>query len=108
MDIQSKKLTQHQTGLLLAIHVVADPVEAKNIAHRNSRTVESLRVLLKFGMVSLVGGELTVTQTGIAELLSNGYIDDSGESTEYGEQFYQHAVASLNEFHIIRDILLRD
>lgn len=108
MDIRSKRLTQHQIGLLLAIVLVDDPKEAKNIAHRTARTVESVRVLLKFGMVELVGDEISVTPTGFAELLGNGYIDDSGEATEFGQQFYQHTVASLNEFYIIGELLLHD
>lgn len=56
----------------------------------------------------MVGDMSTVTPSGQAELLHNGYIADDGSMTEFGQKYYQSVVADLNEFYIIRELLLRN
>lgn len=52
--------------------------------------------------------DITDTDDAKQELKTHGYLDDTGETTEFGQRFYQQAVASLNEYHIIHELLLRD
>lgn len=105
MNIASIKLTQHQTSLLLAINVAPDPRSAYNTAHKNARSAASLAVLRQMGMV--VSGEngVEITPAGTNELFTSGYLDDSGNMTEYGQQYYQQAVKTLNEMHLAQSLL---
>lgn len=88
--------------------IAESPEESKAIAHRSERTKASAHVLMQLKFVVIGDNGAAVTPAGIAELESNGYVDETGETTEFGQEFYQQAVASLNEYQIIRELLLRD
>lgn len=105
MKVSSVKLTQHQTDLLLAMHLATSPVDAKLIAHRTTRTAISSKTLQQMNMVVAGENGIELTDVGRNELVINGYIDDAGSLTQYGEEYYQRAVKSLNEFALTRALL---
>lgn len=108
MQVSTTRLNQSQTSLLLAMLIAESPEESKSIAHRSERTKASAHALMQLKFVVIGEHGAAVTPAGIAELKSNGYVDEAGETTEFGQEFYQQAVASLNEYQIIHELLLRD
>lgn len=108
MQVSITRLNQAQTKLLLAMYIADTPEEAKAVAVRSERTKTSAKMLIRLDLVVVGDNGAALTPAGIVELKTNGYLDDAGETTEFGQRFYQQAVASLNEYHIIRELLSRD
>lgn len=106
--LSTVKITQSQTHLLLAMFLSGTPEEAHNLTTRSAKSFTSSQALHSLGFIGMVGDMSTVTPSGQAELLHNGYIADDGSMTEFGQKYYQSVVADLNEFYIIRELLLRN
>lgn len=106
--ISTTHLNQTQTQVLLAMFIADTPQEAKSVAHRSAKTLTAAKALQQLNYVVVGDDGAAVAPAGIEELKTHGYLDDTGETTEFGQRFYQQAVASLNEYHIIHELLLRD
>lgn len=108
MQAHTIRLTQSQTQLLLAMALSDSPTETKAVAHRSARTLASAKMLVQLGYIVMDPIGASVTELGFMELKTNGFLNDAGESTEFGQKYYQQAVDSLNEFHLIRELLLHE
>ena len=90
-------LSTMQTQVLLAVFLASTPAEALTIVHRNDKTAAAARVLAQMDYLVVGKNGAAVTRVGVQELVQNGYMDETGQTTEFGQQFYQKAVAALNE-----------
>lgn len=92
-------LSATQTQLLLAIFLTDVPAEAVNLTRRNAKSAEAARALVQMGYLVIGDQGAAATRHGVQELVQNGYIDGAGQTTEFGQQYYQKAIAALNESH---------
>lgn len=108
-NVTTTHLSDMQTQVLLAMFLAPSPEEALNIARRNEKAAAAVKTLVQMNYVVIGENGAAVTRSGIQELVQNGYIDESGQTTEYGQQFYQKAVAALNEkttYALISELLV--
>lgn len=106
--IHTTHLSNTQMQVMLAIFLADTPQEALNISRRNVKAAEAVKVLIQMDFVVIGENGAAVTKTGIRELINTGYIDEAGQTTELGQQFYQQAVAALNEkisYELIGELL---
>ena len=107
MHLAATHLNKVQTALLMAVYRSNSPEETHAILMRNSRTVAAAAALEQMGLVSIGEEIAALTDAGSAELATTGLVDGAtGDFTEYGQRFFQQNVNALNEFHIIRDLML--
>lgn len=108
-NVETTHLSQTQTQLLLAIYLSATPDEARQIARRSANNAAAAKMLMQMDLLVVGPNGAAVTKAAIEELQSQGYIDDAGQTTEFGQQFYQQAAAALSEqYHIIKDLISSD
>lgn len=106
-NVETTHLSQTQTQLLLAIYLSGTPAEGREIARRSANTVAAAKQLMAMDFLVIGPNGAALTKGAVEELRSQGYVDDAGQTTEYGQQFYQHAAAALSEqYHLIKDLLL--
>lgn len=105
-NVETTHLSQTQTQLLLAIFLSSSPDEAREICRRSANNIAAAKALVQLEFLVIGQGGAAVTRSAIEELKSQGYIDDAGQTTEFGQQFYQKAAAALSEqYHIIATLL---
>ena len=106
-NVETTHLSQTQTQLLLAVFLAGTPEEAREIVRRSANNAAAAKSLIAMDMLVVGEGGAAVTKAAIEELHSQGYIDDSGQTTEFGQQFYQKAAAALSEqYQILKTMLL--
>lgn len=105
-NVETTHLSQIQTQLLLAIYLSGTPEEGREIARRSANTAAAAKTLISMEMLVIGAGGAALTKAAVEQLKSQGYIDEEGQTTEYGQQFYQQAASALSEqYHIIRDLI---
>jgi len=105
-NVEATHLSQTQTQLLLAVYLSATPEEAREIIRRGANNTAAAKALIQMDMLVVGEGGAAVTKAAIEELHSQGYIDDGGQTTEFGQQFYQKAAAALSEqYQILKTML---
>lgn len=96
-NVETTHLSETQTQLLLAVFLSGTPEEAREIVRRSANNAAAAKSLIAMDMLVVGQGGAAVTKAAIEELRSQGYIDESGQTTEFGQQFYQKAAAALSE-----------
>lgn len=105
-NVETSHLSQTQTQLLLAVYLADTPEEAREVARRSANTAAAAKSLIQLNMLVVGTTGAAVTKAAIEELRTQGYIDGEGQTTEFGQKFYQGAAAALSEqFHLIKSLL---
>lgn len=105
-NVETTHLSQTQTQLLLAIYLSGTPEEGREIARRSANTAAAAKQLMSMDFLVIGANGAALTKSAIEELRSQGYIDDTGQTTEFGQQFYQQAASALSEkYHLMNELI---
>lgn len=105
-NVETTHLSDTQTQLLLAVYLSGTPEEAREIVRRSQNTAAAAKALIAMNMMVVGSGGAAVTKLAIEELRAQGYIDETGQPTEFGQQYYQKAAAALSEqYQILKTML---
>lgn len=105
-NVETTHLSQIQTQLLLAIYLSGTPDEGREIARRSENTAAAAKQLMTMNFLVIGPNGAALSKAAIEELRSQGYIDDAGQTTEFGQRYYQQAASALSEkYYIIKNLL---
>lgn len=106
-QVRAEHLSDTQTQVLLAVYL-SGPEESFNVVRKSAKTAEAAKSLQQLGYITMDAKGVYVTDLGKNTLVEDGYIDQTGQTTEFGQQYYQQAVDALNEsykYSVITDLL---
>jgi hypothetical protein len=83
-DPRAVSLTATQKGILAILHNSPTPQAAYDAINGNPTLVTSRNVLVRLGLISIVGNQAMLTQGGQQAVAANNLADETGQMTEEG------------------------